>query len=73
MPLARRTVGKNRQFQPLTAIIKWTAPSEVFELAYAKRTAGEAQDPAPKLADNVALNQRPSMDAKPARRELNAA
>jgi hypothetical protein len=73
MPLARRTMGKNRQSQPSTAIIKWTAPSYVFKLAYSKRTAGEALDPEPKLANNVALKLTPFMAVRPARWETNEA
>ena len=40
---------------------------------YARRTAGEAPAREPKLADNVALKLKPSMDVRPARRDPNAA
>ncbi len=40
---------------------------------YARRMAGEALVLKPKLADNVVLKLRPFMDARPARREPNAA
>ena len=46
-------------------------PSKVS--GYAKRMAGAAQALKPKLADNVALTQKPFMVARPARREANAA
>jgi hypothetical protein len=35
--------------------------------------AGEAPDLKRKLADNVVLKPKPSMDARPAKRETNAA
>ena len=40
---------------------------------YATRMAGEALALKPKLADNVVLKQRPSMAARHARRDPNAA
>ena len=40
---------------------------------YAAFMAGEALDLKPKLADSVALKQKPSMVVRPVRRELNAA
>jgi hypothetical protein len=49
----------------------YVLPSQ--SMPQAGRTAGEAPDPEPKLADNVALNRRPSMDERTARLEPNAA
>ena len=36
-----------------------------------RRTAGEALGLKPKLADNVALKLKPSMDVRPAKREMS--
>ncbi len=40
---------------------------------YAKLTAGEAQAPKQKLADNVALKLKPFMAARPAKCEMSGA
>ena len=49
------------------------AHQRLKENVCANGMAGEAPALKLKLADNVALNQRPSMDARPARRDPNAA
>ncbi len=61
--------------------VKLEAPALNFSAAhqrlkeneFANGMAGEALAQKPKPADNVALKPKPSMDARPARRETNAA
>lgn len=57
------------QFLRHTHLLKGLPPSAQHHLSkasgYARRMAGEAPALKPKLTDNVALNQRPSMAARP--------